>query len=131
MPEVINIHEELRKDHARIGNATSALAKASRAFDGWLDQDTGELIKGVRQRYQELYDDALVDLEERYLKDERKLPAQDIRKARITKQLRKDHPTLCDEYWSLEGTINNLQRTISGRKVAISAAQSVLRGERD
>jgi len=129
--EVINIHDELRKDHTRIGNAITALSSASRSFDGWLDQETGELIKGVRQQYQDAYDDELVALEERYLSAETRLPAADIRRARVTKKLRRDHATLVDEYWTLEGTINNLQRTIAGRKVAISAAQSVLRGERE
>ena len=130
MVEVIDIMAALRDDHTRISEATTMLAKATIKFDGWLDPETGELVKGVRQRYQDAYDDALIDLEEDCLKEERKLPPADIREARIKKRLRRDQPNLLDEYWSLEGTVKNLQRTIAGRKVAIGAAQSILKGEK-
>lgn len=131
MSEVIDILASLREDHARITDATTMLAKASIKFDGWLDPTTGELVKGVRQRYEEVYDDALVDLEERCLADGVRMPPGDLREARVKKQIRRDQPNLMDEHWSLEGTIKNLQRTIAGRKVAIGAAQSVIKGERE
>jgi len=70
-------------------------------------------------------------MEERYLKREQRLPAADVRNARITKQIRDENPELYGEYLALESTVKTLQQTITNRKAAISAAQSVLRGERD
>ena len=131
MAEVVNIHEALRLDHARVHKATDQLVKASVRFDGFQDMDTGERTVGVRQQWQEAFDDALIAMEEQYLKREQRLPAADVRNARITKQIRDENPELYGEYLALESTVKTLQQTITNRKAAISAAQSVLRGERD
>jgi hypothetical protein len=55
--EVVNIHEALRLDHARVHKATDQLVKASRErFDGFQDIDTGVSCDrgcppGVRRRH--------------------------------------------------------------------------------
>ena len=129
--ETVDILAELREDSQRIGEATTALYSATVKLDGGFDDQTGEIVTGVRTRWQEAYDEALIELEERYLAEDRRLPAADIRTARVTRQIREHQPELYAEYLALTSRVKLLQTTIQNRKAAVSARQSVLRGERE
>lgn len=129
MPEVLNILQELESDHRRVNAATTELFKVSRDLHGGIDEQ-GELVRGVAAEYQDAMDNELIALEERYLFDERRLPAADIRASRVVQAVRTKHPELVDRFRALSAQEQSLKQTISGRKAAISAAQSILRGER-
>lgn len=50
--------------------------------------------------------------------------------ARVNQIVREKHPELWARFLALEAQEKSLRQTISGRKGAIGAAQSILRGER-
>lgn len=122
MGEVIDILGQLRKDSQKID-------EASQELEGGIDRKTGEIVRGVRRDYDDAFDDALIDFEERYLAREQRLPALDIRTARVKKAVRTANPELSDSFYALEAYVNQLKRLISSRKAAVSANQSILKGE--
>lgn len=127
--EELTILQELERDRQRLNNATSELYRVTLDLRGGIDQD-GEFRRGVADEMQEKLDLELIDLEERYLRDEAKLPATDIRTARVNKITREKYPELWSRFIALEAQEKSLRQVISGRKSAIGAAQSILRGER-
>lgn len=129
MGEVIDILGQLRKDSQKIDEAATELYKASQELEGGIDRKTGEIVRGVRRDYDDAFDDALIDFEERYLAREQRLPALDIRTARVKKAVRTANPELSDSFYALEAYCAQLQRLISSRKAAVSANQSILKGE--
>lgn len=131
MPEALDILGQLRKDSQRIDEAATELYRASQELEGGIDRKTGEVVKGVRREYEEAYEDALIDFEERYLSREQKMPALDIRTARVKKAVRTAQPELDDKFFALTAYVNQLQRLISSRKSAVSANQSILKGEKE
>ena len=128
MAEVIDILAQLRLDSTRIDRAATALYEKSQELEGGIGKD-GEVIKGVRWEYDRVWDDALIEFEERYLARDQRLPAQDVRNARVRRQVERDNPELCERFYALEATVAQLQRLISSRKSAVSANQSILKGE--
>lgn len=127
--EELTILQELERDRQRLNAATSELYRVTLDLRGGIDQE-GEVKRGVADEFQEVLDLELIDLEERYLKREERLPATDIRSARVNKIVREKHPELWSRFIALEAQEKSLRQTISGRKGAIGAAQSILRGER-
>lgn len=128
MAEVIDILGQLRKDSIRIDKAATALYEKSQELEGGINQD-GEIVKGARWEFNRVWDDALIEFEERYLARDQRLPAQDVRNARVRRAVEKDNPELCERFYALEATVAQLQRLISSRKSAVSANQSILKGE--
>lgn len=131
MPEELTILQELRRDHQRLNAAASALHKTSLDLHGGIDPKTGELKRGVSDQFYEARDNELIEMEERYLHDDRRLPAADIREARVNRAIRQKHPDLYAQFLALEADEKALRQTISSRKAAVGAAQSILRGERE
>lgn len=127
--EELTILQELERDRQRLNAATSELYRVTLDLRGGIDAD-GELRRGVADRFQDALDTELIELEERYLRQEQKLPATDIRTARVNKLVREKHPELWSRFIALEAQEKSLRQVISGRKSAIGAAQSILRGER-
>lgn len=130
-PETVDILKALREDHFRINNASTELVRCTRKLEGGFDHETGEVVIGVRTKYQQAFDEALIDFEEKCLREDRRLPAQDIRTARVTRAVRQQHEELYAEFLALDAQVSMLQRTISNRKAAIGAAQSILKGEKE
>jgi hypothetical protein len=131
MTEVLTILQELRRDRDRISAAATALHKTSLELHGGIDPGTGEIRRGVEAEHQDAYDDELIALEERCLADSRRLPPADIREARVTRAVRQKHPGLLDRYRALKAEEQALKQTISSRKAAVGAAQSILKGEKE
>jgi hypothetical protein len=127
--EELTILQELERDRQRLNAATTELYRVTLDFRGGVDQD-GVLHRGVADEFQQCLDTELIELEERYLRLEQKLPATDIRTARVNKIVREKYPELWTRYVALEAQERSLRQVISGRKSAIGAAQSILRGER-
>lgn len=127
--EELTILQELERDRQRLNAATSELYRVTLDFRGGIDQE-GELRRGVADQFQDALDTELIAFEERCLAEERKLPATDIRTARVNKIVREKHPDLWTRHVALEAQERSLRQVISGRKSAIGAAQSILRGER-
>lgn len=130
-PETVEILQALRADREKIDRAAGELAKRSQELDGGIDLDTGEIIRGLRDRVQEVTDSELIAFEEEILARGERLPAQDIRAAHVTRRVRLKHGELRDRFLAVEAHVLMLQRLIAARKVAIGAAQSILRGERE
>ena len=128
MAEVIDILGQLRKDSIRIDKAATALYEKSQELEGGIDK-AGQVVRGVRWEYEKAWDDELIAFEERYLSRDQRLPAQDVRNARVRRAVEKDNPELCERFHALEATVAQLQRLISSRKSAVSANQSILKGE--
>ncbi len=129
VPAEVDILAELRRDRQRLTNATAELFKVTLELRGGVNRD-GELVRGVADQLQEQIDLELIALEERYLDQETRLPAADIRAARVNKIVREKHEDLWLRFVSLEAREVSLKRTISSRKQTIGAAQSILNGER-
>lgn len=131
--EVLTTFQELERDRRRMNEATTELYRVTEQLHGGTTvNDDGEPVytPGVADRYQEVTDNELIALEEGYLSRDQRLPAADIRTARVTRAVRQKHPELHAQYLALEAQEKALTRAISGRKAAIGAAQSILRGER-
>lgn len=127
--EALTILHELERDRQRLNRAVTELFNVTLDFRGGVNKD-GELVRGVADEFQHALDQELIALEERYLAEERKLPAVDIRTARVNSIVREKHPDLWVKFIALESQEKLLKQTIAGRKGAIGAAQSILRGER-
>ena len=128
MGEVIDILGQLRKDSVRIDRAATALYEKSQELEGGINAD-GEVVRGVRWEYEKAWDDELIAFEERCNKRGERLPAVDIRTARVKRAVLEANPELCERFYALEATVAQLQRLISSRKSAVSANQSILKGE--
>lgn len=131
MSETIEILQALRSDRDKIDRAASELAKRSQELDGGIDLDTGEIVRGLRDRIEEVTDNELIAYEEEALGRGERLPAQDIRAAHVNRRVRAKHGELRDRFLAVEAHVLMLQRLIANRKAAIGAAQSILRGERE
>lgn len=134
MSEVLTTFQELERDRQRVNAATTELYQVTEQLHGGTSvNEAGEPIyrAGVADRYQEAIDNELIALEEDHLARDQRLPAVDIRTARVTRAVRQKHPELYTEYVALKAQEQALTRAISGRKAAIGAAQSILRGERN
>lgn len=127
--EELTILQELERDRKKLNDAVTALYKVTIDLRGGIDEH-GQPLRGVADEFQEALDTELIALEERYLEAEQKLPATDLRTARVNKIVREKHPELWSRFIALEAQEKSLRQTISGRKGAIGAAQSILRGER-
>lgn len=133
MGEVLTTLQELERDRRRVNEATAELYRVTERLHGGSSvNEAGEPVfhPGVAGRYREVRDNELIELEESYRARDERLPAADIREARVARAVRTKHPELHAEYLALEAQEKALTRAISGRKAAIGAAQSILRGER-
>lgn len=133
MSEALTTLHELERDRRRVSNATDELYRVTeRLHGGTATGENGQPVyrPGVADRYQEARDNELIALEEAYRAREERLPATDIRAARVARAVRQKHPELHAEFLALEAQEKALRQAISGRKAAIGAAQSILRGER-
>ena len=128
MGEVIDILGQLRKDSIRIDKAATALYEKSQELEGGINQD-GEIVRGVRWEYEKAWDEQLLEMERVFNKIGQRLPAQDLRNAHVRQALLESDPELCERFYALEATVAQLQRLISSRKSAVSANQSILKGE--
>lgn len=128
MAEVIDILAQLRLDSTRIDRAATALYEKSQELEGGIGKD-GEVIKGVRWEYEKSWDEQLLKMERIFNKIGQRLPAQDLRNAHVRQSLLEADPELCERFYALEATVAQLQRLISSRKSAVSANQSILKGE--
>ncbi len=128
MAEVIDILGQLRKDSIRIDRAATALYEKSQELEGGINSD-GEIVRGVRWEYEKAWDEQLLDMERVFNKIGQRLPAQDLRNAHGRRSLLETNPELCERFYALEATVAQLQRLISSRKSAVSANQSILKGE--
>lgn len=127
--EPLTILQELERDRQRLNRATTELYQVTLKLRGGVDENS-ELVRGLADRFQEVWDQELIRLEERYLELGQRPPAEDIRTARVNKIVREKHRELWLEYIALESREKSLKQTISGRKAAINAAQSILKGEK-
>lgn len=127
--EPINVNACLLDDGLRVKEASTTLWQAMLEFDGGVDHN-GEIHKGLRNEYQDLYDHELIQLEDDWPAD-KKLPAAEGRAARARERVAKKDPELVAHYRAKDAQITALKQMISNRKASIGAWQSILRGERD
>lgn len=127
--EELTILEELNRDRQRLDRAVSELYNVTIDLRGGLNT-AGEFVRGSADEMQAVLDGELIALEDRYLQEGQRLPAADIRAARVNQIVREKHPDLWSRHLVLESRETALKQTISGRKAAIGAAQSILKGER-
>lgn len=128
--EVINVNACLLEDGAKVKRGSDELWTAMLAFDGGRDKD-GQVVKGLRNEYQDIYDRELIAYEEEVIGSGNKLPAADGRAARVRVRVEKLNPELVANYRAREAQIASLKQMIANRKASIGAWQSILRGERD
>ena len=128
MPETIDVIAALREDGQKVKAGSDELWKAMLAFDGGVDTN-GELVKGLRNEYQDAFDRELIQLEDDWPAD-KKLPAAEGRAAWARERVAKKDPELVANYRARDAQIAALRQMISNRKASIGAWQSILRGER-
>ena len=131
MSEVLTILQELRLDRNRISEAATALYKTSLELYGGVDPATGEVKRGLSDEFNEVRDNELIELEERYIAAGERRPPEDLREAMVTRAVRAKHPELYERFLALDATEKALKQTISSRKAAVGAAQSILKGEKE
>lgn len=98
-----------------------------------LDPETGEVRSlGIGLRFDIAVKDELASIYNDAIQAEppRRPPAEDIREAMAHRAVQTKQPRLWAEYHTTKARIDALRSWISNQKSAISANQSVLRGER-
>jgi len=116
---------------AEIQRVSTKLSRLSvEMYEGKISAD-GEVEMGIALRYEEALDDALIAIYTDAMEGERKMPAEGIREAIARKAVKtKDLPLFLDYRNKLQ-EIEAMKVWITSQKAAISANQSVLRGERE
>lgn len=103
---------------------------------GSLDEASKQLYRIESQRdeveseYDDLYNDLLVTFVAPYEKDDGKLerlPGEDVRRAIITEQIRKEHPELFGTYRRLSKELERGEKRVRRIEKQIGAKQSILK----
>lgn len=129
MAEVMNALDESSKGVQKVSGELSRMMIAF--YSASFDETTGEIKEGVGLRFELAQKRELATIYTDALRDQQKVPAADIRDAMAQRALRSTQPTLWAEYHATHARIEALKLWISNQKAAISANQSVLRGERE
>jgi len=130
MTEVLTVLNALRNAQADMSELTDGLANSMVELNGSFDPETGEIRVGIQEQVDRALDLALIELEERCLKEGVKLPPADLRKARVTQLVRRNLGADYDRFLGVQANVEMFKRKIRNRETEISAAQSILRGER-
>lgn len=116
---------------ARTIKYADQLRDVSRRFHGYEHPTTGQKFAGVKLQYEEALDSALDAIVTPFEAEGKRPPAEDIRAARARQRVKREHPSLYDEFHALDATIRRIQRWLRDADSAIRAKQSVLKTERE
>lgn len=120
--EAIRTMGELNEAAGALQRAANHLYRETLRFEG---------AEGVGARYETAIKARLVQIYEDALEDEKRPPAEDVRKAMAEKRVRDDNPQLWIDHRNGTTDLTAARIWISATKAAINARQSVLKGERD
>lgn len=120
---------ELEAAARELDAGSTKLAQMTKEFEGAVDAD-GEFVPGPGTRYEVAVESKLIEIYDEAIQNDRRPPAEDVRKAMANRAVRTEQPDLYSDWQRLSTEIKALQVWISARKTSISARQSVLKGER-
>lgn len=116
---------------AEIQRVSTKLSKLSiELYEAKVDDD-GEIHMGLALQYEAAMDEALIGIWATRTAAGDKMPAADLRDAMARAAMKKTELKLFLEYRNKLQEIEAMKVWISSQKAAISANQSVLRGERE
>lgn len=114
-----------------VQSASTELSKVSQEFYGARVDEHGQEQLGLGLAFDVALKEAITDIYTEAIEQNRRPPAEDIRAAMAFKRIRRNQPKLWIDYHGRKARIEALKMWISNQKAAISANQSVLRGERE
>lgn len=94
-------------------------------FEGGINDDTGEVVIGIRAQYEEAIGQKVDEIYVHYEDLGKRPPGEDIRNARAVALVKKERPDLYGRYHALRGSIEIGQRWIAGKRAAMSALQTL------
>lgn len=120
--------DEASADIQRLATKLSNLTEEM--YEARINED-GEMVLGVGLQYDVALKEEMVAIYTDAMENERKLPAEGIREAIAWTAVKTKNPKLWIDYHNKSREIDGIKLWISNNKAAISANQSVLRGERE
>ncbi len=127
----LEVLEALDKASRGVQAACTELSELSQRFHEAYIGENGEIIMGVGLRFKAALDDEKVSVYENAIDNGLKVPAADIREAKAERAVRIKKPELWTEYHTGKARIDALKDWVVNLKAAISANQSLARGERE
>jgi len=126
--EVMAALDEASAEIQRVSTKLSNLSIA--LYEAQVD-DQGEIHMGLALRYEQALDEALIGIWTTTMASGSKMPAADLRDAMARQAMKVTDLPLFLEYRNKLQEIEAMKVWIASQKAAISANQSVLRGERE
>jgi hypothetical protein len=98
-------------------------------YEGGITDD-GEVVEGVRQRYERALEDISERIYSEYENRSERPPAEAIRYARARQEVEANHPELYQRYHALSASIKKGEVWLRQKRDAISALQTLTKTER-
>lgn len=128
-PEPVTILAELQQAARELEAASTRLAQNVKLSEGKINA-AGEFEQGASLRYRIAVETRMLEIYDEAIADEKRPPGEDVRTAKAEAHVRKAEPALFAEHTHFQTDIKALRLFIAARKEAISARQSILKGER-
>lgn len=125
----IEVLEALDLAERRLVKAAEELAKLSTDFHHAEVEEDGEVKLGTGLRYEVALEEEISEIYALAERAEKRPPPEDVRHARAKRAVRTKLPELFAEYYRDKARIDGLKGWVSNQKQAISAAQSLRKGE--
>lgn len=93
--------------------------------------ENGEIILGTGLKFDIAIKDEISFIYTNAIENEKRLPPKDVREAMAHRAVQVKQPELWAKFHTDKARIDGLRSWISNNKAAISACQSILKGERD
>ncbi len=113
-----------------IDRGSDRLRDHMREFEGWIS-DEGEIIEGVRFRYETLVAEKAEEIFEGYEQEGKRPPSESVRETRAKRIIEREQPALAQRYRALAGSIEIGQRWLAQKRAALSGLQSLNKTERE
>jgi hypothetical protein len=113
-----------------VQKASTRLMRLSQEFHEAHVDEGGQIVMGIGVQFESALRDELAFIYESAIEDGRRAPAEDIREAMAHRAVQAKRPDLWAEYHAKKSEIDALKIWIRNQRDAISANQSILRGER-
>lgn len=115
---------------ADIDSGADRLRDLMTRFESRIDKN-GEFHPGVKDLWTLALSEEADAIRDQYERDDKKPPAEATLKARATRKLQKDNPTLFAEYHGLAGSIATGQKWLTNKREAMKGYQSLNKTTRE
>lgn len=131
MRSAAQVMEALDKASNGVQKASTRLMRLSQSFhEAGVVEATGEIAMGTGVRFETALRNELAFIYADAIENERRPPAEDIREAMAYRAVQVKRPDLWARYHAEKAEIDALTVWVRNQRDAISANQSILRGER-